>query len=275
MLSQSKAPNHELNQAIEYMVLSDGKRFRAHLIYAMGQVVEVPQHICDALACAVELIHTYSLIHDDLPALDNDPIRRGQASCHVKFNEATAILCGDALMAMAFEALTTLKSNPQQVVAAIRLFSQTIGPQQMVAGQMIDLDTHKAHDQATLEQMHQLKTGRLISFCIESPLIMSALPLTDQQRNILIEFGECLGLAFQIRDDILDCTASYDTIGKTPGKDQIQNKLTYPALLGLTHAQALLKKTLKEIKLKLGTLPFDCAPLLALTDVLADASDAS
>lgn len=229
-----------LHQAMRYSTLGGGKRLRPILTYVTGQTLGVPLEILDGPACAVEFIHVYSLIHDDLPAMDNDDLRRGRPTCHVKFDEATAILAGDALQALAFEVLAcdpTLAVSPEQRVAMIDCLAKAAGAGGMVGGQAIDLASVGLHlDLPALEMMHIHKTGALI----RASVLLAALAKPDLDPDIaarLNHYAKCIGLAFQIQDDILDEECDTATLGKTQGKDRAQHKPTYPALLGLAGAK--------------------------------------
>lgn len=229
-----------LHQAMRYATLDGGKRLRPILTYVTGQVLGIPLETLDGLACAVEFIHVYSLIHDDLPAMDNDHLRRGKPTCHVQFDEATAILAGDALQALAFEVLASDPSiavTPAQRVAMIDCLAKAAGASGMVGGQAIDLASVGLHlDLPALEMMHIHKTGALI----RASVLLAALASPSLDPAIaarLDHYAKCIGLAFQIQDDILDEESDTATLGKTQGKDRAQNKPTYPALLGLAGAK--------------------------------------
>ncbi|MFN3919320.1 MAG: (2E,6E)-farnesyl diphosphate synthase [Methylohalobius sp.] len=237
--SADKFPTR-LHQAMRYSTLGGGKRLRPILTYVTGQTLGVPLETLDGPACAVEFIHVYSLIHDDLPAMDNDDLRRGRPTCHVKFDEATAILAGDALHALAFEVLAcdpTLAVSPEQRVAMIDCLAKAAGAGGMVGGQAIDLASVGLHlDLPALEMMHIHKTGALI----RASVLLAALAKPDLDPSIaarLNHYAKCIGLAFQIQDDILDEECDTATLGKTQGKDRAQRKPTYPALLGLAGAK--------------------------------------
>lgn len=229
-----------LQQAMHYSVTAGGKRIRPVLAYATGDALGVNQDRLDAAACAVELMHAYSLVHDDLPAMDDDDLRRGMPTCHRKFDEATAILAGDALQALAF---TVLADNPDQHISTenklrmISILGNASGAHGMATGQAIDLEAvGKKLDLAQLEDMHRHKTGALI----QASIIMASLSANLADRELeekLNAYGAAIGLAFQIVDDILDITADTETLGKRQGADLALNKPTYPALLGLDGAR--------------------------------------
>lgn len=235
----NKLPSR-LHQAMRYATLDGGKRLRPVLTYATGRVLNIPMETLDGPACALEFIHVYSLIHDDLPAMDDDELRRGKPTCHIQFDEATAILAGDALQALAFEVLAsdpTIEVTPPQRVAMIDCLAKAAGAGGMVGGQAIDLASVGLQlDLPALELMHIHKTGALIRASVR----LAALCHPDLDPEIaerLDHYAKCIGLAFQIQDDILDETSDTATLGKTQGKDRAQNKPTYPTLLGLAGAR--------------------------------------
>lgn len=230
----------KLHQAMRYTVLEGGKRMRPMLTYATGKALGLSDDILDGPACAVELIHVYSLIHDDLPAMDDDDLRRGKATCHIAYDEATAILTGDALQALAYELLAndpTIKVDAKSRLKMITTLTKASGSQGMVGGQAIDLES--VGTQLTLpelENMHIHKTGALIRASVN----MAALAKADIDPAVakkLDHYAKCIGLSFQVKDDILDEESDTATLGKTQGKDQENDKPTYPALLGLAGAK--------------------------------------
>ncbi len=229
-----------LHQAMRYAVLGGGKRLRPTLIYATGETLDIAPERLDGAAAAVEMIHAYSLVHDDLPAMDNDDLRRGRPTCHRAFGEATAILAGDALQALAFHVLANdpaMRITDTQRVAMIRLLASACGSPGMAGGQAIDLDAvgrQLAVDD--VEEMHRLKTGALIHASVM--LAAQCMPTPDTAvRDALDDYGHAIGLAFQIQDDILDEEADTQTLGKTPGKDRQQDKPSYPAVAGMAAAK--------------------------------------
>ncbi len=225
-----------LHQAMRYAVLAPGKRVRPILVYATASALGVDLNRVDGAASAVEIIHAYSLIHDDLPAMDDDDLRRGRPTCHRKFDEATAILAGDALQALAFYIIS---HDPQmtpdaearlQMVEKLSLFSGSRG---MAGGQAIDLAAvGKTLNIAELETMHIHKTGALIRTCIQLAAL-STDQLSHQQHQALDSYAKSIGLSFQVQDDILDVTGDTATLGKTQGADSARNKPTYPSIIGL------------------------------------------
>ncbi|WP_339338636.1 (2E,6E)-farnesyl diphosphate synthase [uncultured Oceanicoccus sp.] len=228
-----------LQQAIEYSLINGGKRIRPMLVYAVANAInsETSDSNADKVACAVEMIHAYSLIHDDLPAMDDDDLRRGQPTCHNAFDEATAILAGDALQTRAIELLTELEDCPSKTqLALIKILTAAAGQQGMVGGQLIDLNAvDQTIDLDHLETIHRLKTGALIrAAAAMGATLANASP---QQLQAIDRYAEAIGLAFQVQDDILDIESDTATLGKTQGADQALNKPTYPALLGLEGAK--------------------------------------
>ena len=224
-----------LAEAIQYSTLLGGKRIRPILTLATAKCVGTSTDSALPYACANEFIHAYSLIHDDLPAMDNDQLRRGQPTCHIAFNEATAILAGDALQTMAFELIanksTLLADKTLQI---IQILTKASGARGMVYGQALDFDSVGKHlDLATLEKMHRHKTGILIEASVTIGALTSNTDLLDSELNLFKKYGQAIGLAFQVQDDILDIISDTTTLGKTQGADKALNKPTYPALLGL------------------------------------------
>ncbi|MFA5678040.1 MAG: (2E,6E)-farnesyl diphosphate synthase [Pseudomonas sp.] len=229
-----------LYAAMRYSVMGGGKRIRPMLAYASCKAFGVNESHVDAAAGALELIHAYSLIHDDLPAMDDDDLRRGQPTCHRAFDEATAILAGDALQALAFEWISSVDhwqaATRLQMTA---LLARAAGPQGMVGGQAIDLGAvGQQLQQHNLEDMHQRKTGALICASVQLGALASE-RVTPEQLVALDRYAECIGLAFQIQDDILDVEGNTDVLGKNHGADAARGKPTFPALLGLERAHEL------------------------------------
>jgi len=224
-----------LHQAMRYSALAGAKRFRPVLVYASGKALGLKLERLDPLACAIELIHTYSLIHDDLPAMDDDDLRRGQPTCHRAYGEATAILAGDALQALAFEILTST-DQAATTLSWIRELAHACGSMGMAGGQALDLGAvGNSISPGELETMHRLKTGALIRFAVTAPCHMAGANIDTSNR--FSDFGECLGLAFQIHDDILDVTGDSALTGKSTQADAALNKPTFPSILGLEESQ--------------------------------------
>lgn len=253
-----------LLDAARYSVLGGGKRLRPLLVYAAGQAVGAnPKHLI-APAVSVECLHAYSLIHDDLPAMDDDALRRGQPTTHIAFDEATAILAGDALQALAFSELA--KDDGREAAVRIRhiqLLGDAVGFQGMALGQAIDLESeHQSLDLDALQAMHAKKTGALIEASIE----MGAVVATSESSvlDALREAGSAIGLAFQIQDDILDETASTEILGKQQGRDRMLGKSTFPNLLGLSASEAMARDLVKTAHEALARLPGDTSALTGL-----------
>jgi farnesyl diphosphate synthase len=225
-----------LHMAMRYAVLGGGKRVRPTLVYASGLALGVPRQRLDGPAAAVELVHAYSLIHDDLPAMDDDDLRRGKPTCHKAFDEATAILAGDAIQALAFYILAhdpEMVGQPALRLRMLECLARASGSRGMAGGQAIDLDaTGKSLDIVELENMHILKTGALIRASVTLGAL-SQPDTSEQTLERLDRYAKCVGLAFQIRDDILDVEGETAVLGKAQGADSALNKPTYPSILGL------------------------------------------
>jgi farnesyl diphosphate synthase len=237
-LPPAEAIPARLHHAMRYASLNGGKRIRPLLVFAAGELTAAPAERLEVVASAVELIHSYSLVHDDLPAMDNDVLRRGQPTCHIEFDEATALLVGDSLQALAFELLARKDFGEQgQQLEMLRLLARASGSCGMAGGQSIDLEAvGKTLNQPELELMHALKTGALIRAAVLLGALCGAALNPDQQAS-LDRFAKRAGLLFQVVDDILDCTASTATLGKTAGKDAAAEKPTYVSLMGLERAR--------------------------------------
>jgi len=241
-------PQH-LHEAMRYAVLGNGKRVRPVLVYATGEAFGVELKALDGPACAVEMIHAYSLIHDDLPAMDNDDLRRGRPTCHKAFGEATAILAGDALQALSFHILAhspDIRVNAEQRLQMIDILARASGSRGMAGGQAIDLaSVGQQLNIAELENMHIHKTGALIKASVELGAL-SANDVHPAAFEKVSHYGKCIGLAFQIQDDILDVESDTETLGKPQGSDMERNKPTYPNLLGLQGAREAARRLHRE-----------------------------
>ena len=236
LLPRKDSQRSQLHAAIRYSSLNGGKRVRPLLVYATGEALNIEIENLDIIAAAIEMIHVYSLIHDDLPAMDDDDLRRGKATNHKAFDEATAILAGDALQAMAFNVLASSKKMTLSADIRLRLISElssAAGSLGMVGGQAIDLaSVNQSLTLEQLEQMHHAKTGALICASVLMPAYCD--PLLSEQKIVqLTQFANCIGLAFQVQDDILDIESDTETLGKTQGSDIAANKPTYPSIIGL------------------------------------------
>lgn len=234
LLPASTAIPEKVHHAIRWSIFAGGKRFRPALVIATGETFGAPIQALIKTACAFEMIHTYSLIHDDLPSMDNDDLRRGRPTCHIRFGEATAILAGDALQTLAFR--TIAEDEQLEIATRIALISELARaagtPEGMVAGQGLDMEAEARQVNAReLEEIHRRKTGALIVAATRSGAIIGR--ATDAELNAVTDYASHLGLLFQITDDLLDVTASAEDLGKTPGKDVESRKATYPALYGI------------------------------------------
>jgi len=241
-LPSEDPPEHNLAEAIRYSVIGGGKRIRPAMVYAAGEAMGVSTDLLDIPACAVEMIHAYSLIHDDLPAMDDDDLRRGRPTCHKAFDEATAILAGDALQALAYEILAKDEHEeltPEHRIQMLSLLTEASGAHGMAGGQAVDLaSVGKQLDLSQLENMHRLKTGALI----RASIILGGMCKQDINKDeikLLSDYALCIGLSFQIQDDILDVVGDTETLGKPQGSDQEQEKPTFPAIIGLDKSRAL------------------------------------
>ncbi|MDQ1331782.1 MAG: Polyprenyl synthetase family protein [Thermodesulfobacteriota bacterium] len=255
-----------LAKAMNYSLLSGGKRIRPVLCIAAYEAVAEKENDVLPAACALEMIHAYSLIHDDLPAMDNDILRRGKPTCHVAFSEATAILAGDALLTLAFQILSSVQINNNDAAKwlnVINLISKAAGYMGMIEGQMRDINyENRCISLKELEYMHSLKTGALIGAAVEAGAILGN--GSSVQINQLKIYAKSIGLAFQITDDILNVTGDPAETGKTTGTDKNRNKNTYPALLGVTGSEKHAKKLIREALHAIETFDNKADPLRAI-----------
>lgn len=259
-LSQLPHQNQPLIDAMRYGLLLGGKRARPFLVYITGQMLGCKVEDLDTPASAVECIHAYSLIHDDLPAMDDDELRRGQPTCHIKFDEATAILTGDALQTLAFTILADGQLNPNAEATRIKMvksLAEASGAAGMCMGQALDLQAeNRSVDLQELEEIHRNKTGALMKCAIR----LGALAAGDKGiavMPLLDKYADAIGLAFQVQDDILDIISDTETLGKPQGSDQELNKSTYPALLGLEGAVEKANNLLHEALQALDAIPYN------------------
>ncbi len=258
---------------MRYAVLGGGKRLRPILVYATGSALGAVPERLDAPAAAVEIIHAYSLVHDDLPAMDDDALRRGRPTCHVAFGEAAAILAGDALQALAFDVLardSALADAPALLVEMLRVLAAACGSQGMAGGQALDLAAvGHVLDAAELERMHVHKTGALIRASVRLGALATG--CRDEGTLAVLEtYGHCIGLAFQIRDDILDVEGSSATLGKTAGKDAADAKPTYPSILGMQGSRDRLAELTKAAIDSVRPLGARMHELIALARYVAE-----
>lgn len=275
VLPQTSIQPQRLHQAMRYSALNPGKRIRPALVFATGEMLAAEPSNLDMPAVAVELIHAYSLIHDDLPCMDDDDLRRGIPTCHIKFDEATAVLAGDALQTLAFELLSNpanhsnYQLSDHQKLLILNELSRASGSIGMGGGQAIDLMMTGSQSGAssqseleTLESMHRMKTGALIDASVRMGFIAS--DCQDQViQTQLATYSSCLGLAFQIKDDILDIESDTETLGKPQGSDLEKNKLTFPSLLGLDGAKSRANELVSRALEALDRIPLN-------SDKLAD-----
>jgi len=259
-LHTSTKETSRVKEAMRYAALAGGKRWRALLVYATAELCDAEISVADAAAAAVELLHAYSLVHDDLPCMDDDDVRRGQPACHIAFGEAMALLAGDALQTQAF--LVLAQSRLPDPAAACALLAKAAGADGMVGGQALDL-SGEATTLDALEAMHRCKTGALIEAAVMLGAACGA-TLSSEQRAALARYASAVGLAFQIADDVLDVEGSTPALGKTAGKDAAQNKVTYVTLLGLPSAKDKMRALCEEAQQALDIFGAAAWPLRAL-----------
>ncbi len=274
-LPSADASPQRLHQAIRYAVLGNGKRVRPALVYASGLAFGIDIQRLDGIACAVEMIHAYSLIHDDLPAMDNDDLRRGRATCHIEYDEATAILAGDALQVLAFEILASdesIQASAEQRLQLVKLLSHASGTFGMAGGQYFDLaatNSNKDISFSELQQIHALKTGALIEAAIRMPAFLNQ-DLKQMELANIETFSHEIGIAFQIQDDILDEISDTETLGKNAGADRELGKATYPALLGIKKSRQLRDEHFRIALDALEQLPSDAKALRDLAQFIVE-----
>jgi farnesyl diphosphate synthase len=254
LLPPETAAPARLHEAMRYAVLDGGKRVRPLLVFAAGELHDADRNALARAAAAVEMIHAYSLVHDDMPCMDDDALRRGKPTVHVKYDEATALLVGDALQSQAFMVLSEAGNDPVRTVAMLRVLAQASGSTGMCGGQAIDLaSVGITLSLAELEQMHRLKTGALLRASVMLGALCGRMP-DAAETAALDAYAAAVGLAFQVVDDVLDATADSQTLGKTAGKDAVDHKPTYVSILGLEQSQALAQKLREDAHRAL--LPF-------------------
>jgi len=255
---------NEFNNLYYYAALNNGKRIRPLFIYALLNDLGFSQSSAHQAAVAVELIHTYSLIHDDLPSMDDDDIRHGKAALHIKFGEAKAILTGDSLQSIAFKVITedSNLSDSQKVLMCNKL---AVAAYQMAIGQLEDIDSERGLSLEDLKKIYQNKTGALLKFSIESGIIISR-NLSKNDSELLLNYIEDIGLAYQIQDDVLDIKSSTETLGKRNNSDVKLNKNTFPSIVGLKEAEKIYSNLYKKSKNTLDKLSFKPLSLMSLTE---------
>ena len=269
ILPAESVPPEKVHSGIRWSVFGGGKRFRPVLLLAVGETFSAAPDLLINTACALEMIHTYSLIHDDLPSMDNDDLRRGRATCHIRFGEATAILAGDALQTLAFETVSEDENLPaEKRVRLIREIARASGtPGGMVAGQAHDLEAESRDvTPDELEQIHRQKTGALISAAARCGAIIA--DASETELASITEYAASLGLLFQITDDLLDITATAEALGKTPGKDLRSNKATYPAQYGMEATRNHLAQAHAAACAALDGIPHSISLLRSIADFI-------
>jgi geranylgeranyl diphosphate synthase type II len=262
-------PPETIHRAMRYSLFAGGKRLRPILCMEAARATSGDAAGAETAACALEMIHTYSLIHDDLPALDNDDLRRGKPTCHKVFGEAMAILAGDALLTLAFQVLGALESVDASAKARMVLELATASgtPGGMIAGQVSDLEGEgKTPDPLLLESIHRAKTGALLRASLRIGAIYAG--ASREQYDALSLYGEHIGLAFQIVDDVLDVVESSEALGKTPGKDAVQHKITFPAVYGLEESRRMAERERELAHAALASLGARAARLKELADLI-------
>jgi farnesyl diphosphate synthase len=272
LLPAAGQPPQKLHAAMRYALLDGGKRVRPLLVFAAGQLFDTEQRVLTRSAAALEMLHAYSLVHDDMPCMDDDVLRRGKPTVHVAFDEATALLVGDALQAQAFlvlaEAAQDTALAPQRLVAMLSLLAAAAGSAGMCGGQAIDLDSvGLALSLAQLERMHQLKTGALL----RAAVLLGASggkTLEADETAALDAYAAAIGLAFQVVDDVLDATADADTLGKTAGKDAANHKPTYVSILGLAESRLLAEQLRQQAHAALAPFGSKAQRLRELADLI-------
>ena len=271
ILPAETVPPEKVHAAIRWSIFAGGKRFRPLLVLAVGETFGASPELLLKTACAFEMIHTYSLIHDDLPSMDNDDLRRGRATCHIRFGEATAILAGDALQTLAFKTVADDQdlSSDKRVHLIQEIATASGTPAGMVAGQALDLEAESRDvSAAELEQIHRLKTGAVIIAAARCGAIIAG--ATEAELEAITDYAAQLGLLFQITDDLLDITATAETIGKTPGKDIRSDKATYPSLYGIDTTREHLAHAHATACASLNRLNQPTSVLRALADFILE-----
>jgi len=272
LLPSSAHLPERLHDAMRYAALDGGKRIRPMLVFAAGALFDAPVPAMARAGAAVEMIHTYSLIHDDLPCMDNDVLRRGKPTVHVRYDEATALLAGDALQSQAFMVLSRQEIDPQRTIEMLRILSEASGSLGMCGGQAIDLaSVGEALSLEQLERMHGLKTGALLEAAVFLGCLCGRFP-SEREAKALETYTRAIGLAFQVVDDILDATADSETLGKTAGKDAADNKPTYVSILGLEKSRELAEKLRMDAHQALAAFDEKADYLRQLADLIVQRS---
>ncbi|MGI9536191.1 MAG: polyprenyl synthetase family protein, partial [Desulfocapsaceae bacterium] len=272
LMLAADGPFQEHIEAMRYSLFVGGKRVRPILCLASAEAVTSTDPLLDealTIGCAIECVHTYSLIHDDLPAMDDDELRRGKPTNHMLYGEAGAILAGDGLLTFAFELLANSKSNlsTARQLRIIRLVAEAAGPLGMVGGQALDIaGENSSYPFEHLQTIHRSKTGALIRCCVQTGGLAGG--ADEQQIEQLTRYGEAIGLAFQIVDDLLDATSTTEVLGKSAGADQIRGKATYPAFFGIDETKNLAQKAVEHAKRALDGFGQQATPLIQLADYI-------
>ncbi len=275
-LASLNIADQHLAKAMHYGLLNGGKRLRPFLVYATAEALGASLEQADAAAVAIEMIHSYSLVHDDLPAMDDDDLRRGKPTCHMVYGEANAILAGDGLLTAAFEVLANAQElTIEQRLQLIQILAPAAGGAGMVAGQSTDLNhVDKAMSLTELEAMHRNKTGALIRAAVLMGAVCASGTIQGSvnaaQKQVLVLYADSIGLAFQIWDDVLDVEGDTTTLGKSQGKDQANNKPTYPALLGLEGARSKAFELIDKAQKAIRDLNTDSDALIKLADYIVN-----
>lgn len=265
----------QLHEAMRYALLMGGKRVRPLLVHLIGDMLSIPRKDQIVVSMAIECVHAYSLVHDDLPAMDNDSLRRGQPTCHIAFGEATAILAGDALQTLAFTLLADYpmsENGAPHRASLVSVLAKASGYLGMCGGQAVDLaSTHQQIDIAKLTQLHQLKTGALLCACAEMMTLLQP-TMNDIHRQAIIEFARVIGLAFQVKDDLLDVEGNTNELGKTAGADIEAGKMTFPSLLGVEGTKQQLDLLHQQALQALDTLPYNTESLALFANFMINRS---
>jgi len=266
-------PSEPIVEAMKYSLMAGGKRIRPVLCLAAAEAVGGKSQAVLPAACALEMVHTYSLIHDDLPAMDNDDLRRGKPTCHIAFDEATAILAGDALLTLAFEVLSSVQFTDENQASGwlkvIHIISTAAGYRGMIRGQMLDMAAEGQHLTVDeLKSMHALKTGALIEASLQCGALLA--DARKRQMEILKTYARNIGLAFQVTDDILNVEGNPKIMGKAVGTDELREKSTYPALLGLETSRQFAKNLVDEALQALAVFDKEADPLRALATYIIE-----
>lgn len=272
MIDRPVLGSGRLVEAMKYSLVSGGKRLRPILCFAAAEALGCGLERCMSTACALEMIHTYSLIHDDLPAMDNDELRRGKPTCHIAYDEATAILAGDALLTLAFQVLSSdpyASEKPGLILRIIKIISHAAGDQGMIEGQMRDMESEgKFLERTELENIHHLKTGAIIRASVMSGALLAG--ADDEDLEVFDRYASRIGLAFQVADDILNVTGDAELMGKATGTDSTLNKATYPSLLSLEQSIAFARECVESALSDLKRFDERAEPLRAIATYIIE-----